>query len=134
MTTPAGPSSTGAGRRSAAVAALVLLAVAPIAGALFVLGNLLAVLTTILGLSIATAFGWIALTHRGAQRAVAGVIAVVALVAVVGGVVTALAIRGAPIGLAILAGPGGVGGVLARHAIGAPARGAAGGVVWRPRR
>src|SRR3954470_948475 len=118
MTSPGGPISIGTARRSAAVAALVLLTVAPIAGALFVLGNLLAVLTTILGLSIATAFGWIALTHRGAQRALAGVVTVVALVAVIVGFVTALAIRDALIGLVILAVLVGLGALLARDAIG----------------
>ena len=108
-----------------AAGALLLLVAAPIAGAVFVLGNLLAVLVTILGVSIATAFGWIAVTHRGARRVLALVVAAVAFVAVVVGFVTALAIRDALIGLVVLAALVAAGALLARNVIGSGAGGSA---------
>src|SRR3954462_114724 len=90
-------------RRFAAVGALVLLVASPIVGAAFVLSNLLAVLTIIGGLSLAAGFAWIALTHRGPQRGLSVVVAVVAFAVVVVGFVTALALRDALIGLVVVA-------------------------------
>jgi len=114
--------STGAtpdaSRRTAAVGALVLLVAAPVAGAVFVLGNLLAIVVVLLGVSTAAAFGWIALTHRGAPRTLALVAAVVAFLAVVVGFVTALAVRDALIGLALVAALIFAGAWLARIAVG----------------
>ena len=105
-------------RRLAAVGALVLLAAAPIVGAVFVLGNLLALLTTIVGLSIAVAFAWLALTHRGTKRVVSIVVAAVAFIAVVVGFVTALAIRDALIDLVIVAALIVASALLAQYAVG----------------
>ncbi len=131
MTTSHGTRSIGTSRRAAAAGALVLLVAAPVAGAVFVLGNLLAVLTVIVGLSLAAAFGWIALTHRGPQRVLSVVVAVVAFVAVVIGFVTALAIRDALIGLAVVAAVVVAGAFSARFAVGTKVRRIRGGEVQR---
>jgi diacylglycerol kinase family enzyme len=117
MTTSGAPEASGT-QRLAAVGALVLLAAAPIAGAAFVFSNLLALITTIIGVSIAAAFGWIALTHRGARRVVALVVAAAAFLAVVIGFVTALAVRDALIGLVVIAVLVAAGAFLARSAVG----------------
>jgi diacylglycerol kinase family enzyme len=116
MTTSGG--AVGTTNRLAAVGALVLLVAAPIAGAAFVFTNFLALVTTIVGVSLAAAFGWIALTHRGTQRVVALVVAVVAFLAVVIGFVTALAVEDALIGLVIIAVLVSAGAFLARRAVG----------------
>jgi diacylglycerol kinase family enzyme len=118
VTTSGDAESIGPARRTAAAAALVLLVAAPIAGAAFVLTNLLAVMTIIVGVSLAAAFAWIALTHRGAQRVLALVVAVVAFAAVVIGFVTALALRDALIGLVVVAALIVMGALLARYAVG----------------
>lgn len=108
----------GTSHRVAAAAALVLLVAAPIAGAAFVLGNLLALLTTIVGVAIAAAFAWLALTHRGPQRVIALVVAAVAFLSVVVAFVTALAVRDALIGLVVMALLVAAGAFLARYAVG----------------
>ena len=129
MTTPDGQPPIDAVHRTAAASALVLLVVAPIAGAAFVLSNLLAVLTVVIGLSLAAAFAWIALTHRGPQRGVSAVVAAIAFIAVVVGFVTALAIRDALIGLAVVAVIVVAGAALARYAVGTKAQRIRGGAV-----
>jgi diacylglycerol kinase family enzyme len=129
VTTTDGAPSISAGQRLAAAGALALLVAAPVAGMVFVLGNLLAVLTTIVGLSVAAAFAWIALTHRGPQRVLAAIVAVVAFAAVVIGFVTALAIRDALIGLAVVAVIVAAGAFLARFAVGTKVRRIRGGEV-----